>query len=316
MPKVSIIIVTYNAMKWAERCFSSLRKSSVPLNCIVVDNGSEDGTQEFIKTNFPEIEFMQSVENVGFGKANNMGIEKAYQSGAEFFYLMNQDAWIFEDTFEKLLKVYSNHPRKEEIGILSPMHLDGSEQKLDFHFERYLGKNTVHNSIISDLYLGNVQAFYEVDFVNAAHWLLPRKTIAEIGGFNPYIFHYGEDFEYVNRVRFRNLKILVSAESKVVHDAVQGFYKNEPKTKKEMLTETRISARKQRENRYFDPAYDFDLWQEKKEFISNMIKLALKGKLEESRYHYQLYQFFLKRFPAIIQKRNLILNEKHPFLNL
>lgn len=89
MPKISVIIVTYNAMKWAERCFSSLRKSATPVNCIVVDNGSGDGTQDFIKTNFPEIEFIQSEENLGFGKANNLGIEKAYKNGADFFYLMN-----------------------------------------------------------------------------------------------------------------------------------------------------------------------------------------------------------------------------------
>ena len=75
MPKIYVIIVTYNAMKWAERCFSSLRKSSVPVHTIVVDNGSIDGTQEFITTHFQEVEFVQSAENLGFGKANNLGME-------------------------------------------------------------------------------------------------------------------------------------------------------------------------------------------------------------------------------------------------
>ena len=131
MPKIYVIIVTYNAMKWAERCFSSLRKSSIPVHTIVVDNGSNDGTQEFIKTQFPEVEFIQSAENLGFGKANNLGIEKAYKNGADFFYLMNQDAWIFENSIQNLLEVYENYPKKEEIGILSPMHLDGTEKKLD-----------------------------------------------------------------------------------------------------------------------------------------------------------------------------------------
>ena len=141
-PKIYFIIITYNAMKWAERCFSSLRKSSVPVNCIVVDNGSTDGTQEYIKTLFPEVDFIQSEENLGFGKANNIGIEKAYKAGAEFFYLMNQDAWIFENSVEELLKVYDNYPDKDEIGILSPMHLDGSEKMFDKHFEIYLSRNT------------------------------------------------------------------------------------------------------------------------------------------------------------------------------
>jgi GT2 family glycosyltransferase len=60
MPKIYVIIVTYNAMKWAEKCFSSLKSSSVPVTCIVIDNGSTDGTQHFIQTHFPEIDFIQS----------------------------------------------------------------------------------------------------------------------------------------------------------------------------------------------------------------------------------------------------------------
>ncbi|WP_449399763.1 glycosyltransferase family 2 protein [Chryseobacterium wanjuense] len=85
MPKIYFIIVTYNAMKWAERCFTSLRQSSVPVKCIVIDNGSTDGCQDYIKTHFPEVDFIQSESNLGFGKANNIGIEKAYKEGADFF---------------------------------------------------------------------------------------------------------------------------------------------------------------------------------------------------------------------------------------
>jgi N-acetylglucosaminyl-diphospho-decaprenol L-rhamnosyltransferase len=75
MPEIHIIIVTYNAMKWAERCFTSLRTSSVPVKSIVIDNGSVDGTQDYIKNNFPEVDFTQSQTNLGFGKANNIGID-------------------------------------------------------------------------------------------------------------------------------------------------------------------------------------------------------------------------------------------------
>uniref|UniRef100_A0AAU6WR91 Glycosyltransferase n=1 Tax=Chryseobacterium endophyticum TaxID=1854762 RepID=A0AAU6WR91_9FLAO len=138
MPKIYFIIVTYNAMKWAEKCFTSLKLSSVPVQCIVVDNGSTDGTQKYITTNFPEIELIQSKENVGFGKANNIGIEKAYWEDADFFYLMNQDAWIYEDSVQKLLEVYQSYPNKKEIGILSPMHIDGTETKLDIFLKDIL----------------------------------------------------------------------------------------------------------------------------------------------------------------------------------
>ena len=177
MPKIYVIIVTYNAMKWAERCFSSLRKSSVPVHTIVVDNGSIDGTQEFITTRFQGVEFGQAAENLGFGKANNLGMEMAYKNGADFFYLMNQDAWLFENSLQKLIDVYENHPQKKEIGIISPMHLDGTEKNLDVHFERYLARYTEFNRFLSDVFTNSQKPFYELNFINAAHWLLPKSSI-------------------------------------------------------------------------------------------------------------------------------------------
>lgn len=250
-PKIYFIIVTYNAMKWAEKCFSSLRKSSVPVEVIVVDNGSTDGTQDFLKNNFPDVEIHQSGENLGFGKANNLGIEMAYKKGADFFYLMNQDAWIFENSLEELLKVYQNLPKKEEIGILSPMHLDGTEQHLDLFLDKYISHN-FQNRMISDLYLRTPKSSYEISFINAAHWFLPRNTIEKVGGFNPYFFHYGEDNEYVHRLHFHGKKIFLCPESKVVHDGKQNLEKVDYTTFKDLSLETKI----------LDPAYKNGLTKE------------------------------------------------------
>ena len=314
MPQIYVIIVTYNAMKWASTCFSSLRKSSLPIQTIVVDNGSTDGTQDFIKENFPEVDFIQSQENLGFGKANNLAIEKAYQNGADFFYLMNQDAWIFEDSMQKLIDVYEKHPKKEEIGILSPMHLDGSEKLLDRHFEVYLSRNTQINRLLSNIYFEEAKPFYEIDFINAAHWMLPRKTIEDVGGFSPFYFHGGEDYDYVNRVTFQGKKILVCTKSKVVHDAVQDYHLAKPG--KNALQEHRTSLRMQRETRYLNPNFDFQIKREKKEFYSNIIKLALKGKFNESKYYLKQYHYFSKRFENIESLRKTAVSGKHPFLNL
>ena len=310
---VYVIIVTYNAMKWAQMCFSSLRKSSVPVKTIVVDNGSTDGTQDYIKANFPEVDFIQSAENLGFGKANNLGIEKAYKEGADFFYLMNQDAWVFEDSIQKMLDVYNNYPYKEEIGIISPMHLDGSEQKFDLHFERYLSKSTEVNRLFSDLYTGNFKNHYEIDFVNAAHWFLPKQTIEEIGGFNPYFFYGAEDYDYIHRAKFHHKKIFVATQSKVVHDAYQGFLKPNHTDKEKARRE---SLRMQRETRYLNPNFSFDVKREKKEFYSNIIKLAIKGNQAESKFYKEMFSFFKPKFETIEKLRKQVENEKHVFLNL
>lgn len=306
MPKVYFIIITYNAMKWAEKCFGSLRQSSIPLQCIVVDNGSKDGTQEYITTHFPEVEFIQSRENLGFGKANNIGIEKAYQEGADFFYLMNQDAWIYEDSVEKLLDVYNSYPDKQEIGILSPMHLDGTEKRLDIFFERYLARNTHINRIFSDAFEINLQESYEIDFVNAAHWFLPKKTIEEIGGFNPYFFHYSEDYEYVQRISFFEKKIMICTQSSVVHDGKQDFNKT-----------AHIDAlRVQREQRYLNPAYDFSKRSMNSEFIPKIIKQMLMLKFSAAFRTWSEYRYQCSKFNEIMNSRSVLKNIGPSFLSI
>lgn len=306
MAAIHVIIVTYNAMKWAERCFSSLRTSSVPVKCIVIDNGSTDGTQEYIKKYFPEVDFTQSPQNLGFGKANNTGIEKAYKEGADFFYLMNQDAWIYPDSFQKLLDVYNAYPDKNQLGILSPIHMDGSEKKLDIFFERYLARNTPDNRIFSDSFNNSLKNYYEIDFVNAAHWLLPKATIEEIGGFNPYFFHYSEDYEYVQRISFFRKKIIVCTSSRVVHDGKQDFHKT-----------SHINAlRVQREQRYLNPALAFDSKILNRDFIPKMIKQALQLQFSAASDTLKEYQYQKARFNEIINARNLIKNKGAAFLNI
>ncbi|MCC3213823.1 glycosyltransferase family 2 protein [Chryseobacterium sp. X308] len=306
MAAIHVIIVTYNAMKWAERCFSSLRTSSVPVKCFVIDNGSTDGTQEYIKKYFPEVDFTQSPQNLGFGKANNTGIEKAYKEGADFFYLMNQDAWIYPDSFQKLLDVYNAYPDKNQLGILSPIHMDGSEKKLDIFFERYLARNTPDNRIFSDSFNNSLKDYYEIDFVNAAHWLLPKATIEEIGGFNPYFFHYSEDYEYVQRISFFRKKIIVCPPSRVVHDGKQDFHKT-----------SHINAlRVQREQRYLNPVLAFDSKILNRDFIPKIIKQALQLQFSAASNTLKEYQYQKARFNEIINARTIIKNKGAAFLNI
>lgn len=284
MPKTAVIIVTYNAMKWAEKCFTSLRNSSVPVNTFVIDNGSTDGSQKFIQENFPEVQCIQSKENLGFGKANNMGIEKAYQQGADFFYLMNQDAWLYPNSLENLLDVYTNHPQKDEIGIISPMHLDGSEQYLDIFLDKYIATNFEKTRLISDLFLQNIKAYYELSFINAAHWLLPKTTIETVGGFNPYFFHYGEDVEYVNRVKFHRKKILLSPNSKVVHDGKQVLNKVDYSLYEDLGIETNI----------INPNLYNALEMEKKSLRQSMVKNMFTGNRKQYKKLQEKYKKIVK----------------------
>lgn len=305
MPNIYFIIVTYNAMKWAEKCFSSLRNSSVPVKVIAVDNGSTDGTPHFMKTNFPEVEIIQNEENLGFGKANNIGIEAAYQKNADFFYLMNQDAWIFEDTVAKLLNVYNSYANKSEIGILSPMHLDGSGKKLDIFIDKYIAVN-FETRMISDFYLNSPKPYYETSFVNAAHWLIPKDTIEKTGGFNPYFFHYGEDNEYANRVHFHKKKILLVPGSKAVHDGKQDLAKVDKNGFPDLSLETKI----------LNPSGNLVFEKIRKSLLQRIIKNFVQADFNSAKKTYQLYRRITSQEKKLNEHKKILTSNPHPFLNL
>src|SRR5690554_1881580 len=117
MIDIYVIVVTYNGMQWIDKCIESIHSSSIKLKTIIFDNGSTDGTIDFIKNNFTNIELIESKKNLGFGAANNIGIKKAFEEGADYVFLLNQDAWLETNTIEELLKI-SN--QKKDYFILSP----------------------------------------------------------------------------------------------------------------------------------------------------------------------------------------------------
>lgn len=214
--KLFVLIVTYKGQRWYERCFTSLRQSTIPVQTIVVDNASNDGTTEYIKENFPEIHLIESKENVGFGRANNIAMRYALDYGCDYVFLLNQDAWVEADTLEKLVDIAERHP---DYGIVAPLQVDKEKAKVLYglvDFLTYPGK--MNHQMISDLLLGKAEEIYAVGEVNAAAWLLPRRTLETIGGFDPVFLHYGEDWNYLSRVLYHKLKVGITPHIKVVHD--------------------------------------------------------------------------------------------------
>ena len=139
--KVAVIIVSYNFEPWMDRCLGSLRKSSISVDIWVVDNASHDQTVSLIQANYPEVNVIQNVSNKGFGAANNQGMAEALQNQFDYVFLLNQDAWVDENTIETLVNLGEKHP---EFGIISPVHLSGKGDKLDFGFAAILGTCSRH----------------------------------------------------------------------------------------------------------------------------------------------------------------------------
>ena len=216
MNKTFVIIVTYNGLQWYDRCFGSLRQSEIPLEIVVVDNASSDGSCDYLRQHFPEVVLLPQDKNLGFGQANNLGLRYALDHGADFVFLLNQDAWMEPATVKNLIQVYYNHP---EYGILSPIHLTADKKHIEpLLLQRIVDHNTTDPMLVNDLYLGTMKEVYDTKYVNAAAWLLPRTTVEKVGGFDPVFFHYGEDDNYINRVLFHGMKIGICPNERVVHD--------------------------------------------------------------------------------------------------
>lgn len=212
--KVFVIVVAYNGMRWYEKCFKTLRASTIPVTTIVVDNKSNDGTADYIRKEFPEVVVIESSENLGFGKGNNLAFEYALKHDCDYVFLLNQDTWLVDDNvIEELVRIHQENPA---FGILSPMHLRGNEQELGMLWED--GNNLCSKMLVSDLFCNTLKDVYETNYVNAAAWLLPRKTLETVGGFDPIYQHYEEDDDYLNRVQFHGFKVGVCPGVRIVHD--------------------------------------------------------------------------------------------------
>jgi len=172
MIKIFSVIVTYNGLKWYDRCFGSLQNSSIPVSVVVVDNGSTDGTVDYIRCRYPEIVVLQQNENLGFAKANNIGMRYALDHGADYVFLLNQDAWINEkNTISELVRISKENPQYYILAPLQQYAVSGRiERETLYHF---YDDAISGNDYLSDVYLHQVKDDYESSYACAACWLLP-----------------------------------------------------------------------------------------------------------------------------------------------
>ena len=296
--KLATIIVTYNGSQWIEKCLNSLIQSyTFEHQIIIVDNASTDDTIFLLEKYEEKIILFESKKNLGFGQANNKGINIALDNSCDYFFLLNQDTWINLDTLPLLLKCAEKNP---QYGIVSPIHMNGTSDHFDHGFETHISKGKKISPLLYDLLEKNaLQSIYEVDFVNAAAWLISKKCLEKVGGFNPLFFHYAEDDDYVNRLHFHQFKIGIHPFTKIYHDRT-------PKTTKSdqviylwrmfMVECTNI-------NTPLKPIFSQYL----KTFISSSLKCLLKFRLM---CFYQYAKCFFKAILSFSQlKKNRAINQ-------
>lgn len=281
--KIYVVIVTYNGKQWYDRCFSSLRESIIPVQAIVVDNASTDDTVEYLELNFPEVMLIQSTVNLGFGQGNNIGIKYALGNGADYVFLLNQDAWVAPDTFAELIRIHKEHP---EFGILSPMHLNAEKINIEKGLMHYIADfKTTSSKLIDDLYFQRLDDVYETNYVNAAAWLLPRKTLETVGGFDPIFYHYGEDDNYMHRVHYHGMRIGICPKVRIVHDTERRIIR------KEFLDETNIKCLLVQVTNINN---DDDIYSQILYLLKKCLLKALKLRLKNSKHYIDKLLFLIK----------------------
>ncbi|MFY0687763.1 MAG: glycosyltransferase family 2 protein [Cyclobacteriaceae bacterium] len=222
MVEVDIVLVTYNGSKWINKCLSSIRESTVQPHVLLIDNCSTDDTLNLVADfNDLSLETIKLDRNLGFGKANNVGLRKSVERGTDYIYLLNQDAYLKPDTLSLLIETHlaSNNA----YGVLSPLHVNATETALDFNFSRYLMPGKCPDLYSDSLLNQEISNVYTVDFVNAAGWLISQKCLSKVGGFNPIFEHYGEDVNYADRVKYHGYKIGVVPGATMIHDRKSGI---------------------------------------------------------------------------------------------
>ncbi len=225
--KLSIIIVNYNVKYFLEQCLYSVRKATknIPLEIIVVDNNSVDGSLEMLRAKFPEVILIANQKNTGFSVANNQGI--AISKG-EYVLLLNPDTVVQEDTFEKVIQFMDEHPDAGGLGIKmvdgKGVFLPESKRGLPTPMVAFykifgLSKLFPKSKTFGKYHLGYLDKneVHEVDVLAGAFMLMRKKVLDQVGMLDETFFMYGEDIDLSYRIQLGGYKNYYYPHSSIIH---------------------------------------------------------------------------------------------------
>jgi len=222
LPVVTAVVVSYNTRELLLACLASLQGVTCPLEIVVVDNASADGSVEAVRTDFPDVRVIANAENVGFSRANNLGIRAAT---AAYVLVLNSDAAVTPGAVETMVEELH---RRRDLAIVGPRTLsaDGTIQvsfgpDLTPWNEWRQGRlvRGVKARKAGALRRANERASqdHEPDWVSGSCFLARRDVLEQVGLFDEGFFLYEEDVDLCLRVRKAGYRVAFTPRAVVVH---------------------------------------------------------------------------------------------------
>jgi GT2 family glycosyltransferase len=226
-----VIIVNWNGQRFLDDCLTALEKQSYQNHDVtLVDNGSTDGSVDFVRDHFARVHILSLNENEGFAKANNRAIREALAEGSEYIALLNNDTKADEQWLEHLVRVMESG---KDIGICAskmlrmetPHILDSTGHifKWGRIFERGHG----------EVDAGQYDDRLDIIGACAGACLYRREMLEEIGLFDERYGSYYEDAELSWRACKRGWRAMFVPESTVLHHR-GGTTRSDPRIEREM----------------------------------------------------------------------------------
>jgi GT2 family glycosyltransferase len=225
-PDISIVIVSWNTVDYTLECLRSIipHTHEHTLEVIVVDNASTDGSADAVHAKFPDVCLIRNEKNLGFAKANNLGIRR---SSGRYICLINSDVVVSERCLDRMCEFMD---RQTSIGILGPKVLNGDSSlqlscrefpSLWNSFCRALALDSIFphlrwfsGSLMRSWTHDQVQP---VDVLSGCFWMVRRSALDEVGLLDEEFFMYSEDVDYCKRCWRDGWEIVYFPDVAIVH---------------------------------------------------------------------------------------------------
>lgn len=194
---VSVIVVNYNGVELLEECLGAVAVQTYPrFEVILVDNGSTDGSVEFVREHYPKTILIESPRNLGFSGGNNLGAEVA---SGEFLLLINNDVTLEREFIEKMLPAFSEI---RNLGVAHPKIVSRDKPELLDGCGSYWTTSTVfyNYGCRKDQSLERYNRCMPLFVGNAAAMLVKGTVLDRIGLFDPDFWTFYEEIDFCNRI--------------------------------------------------------------------------------------------------------------------